>query len=171
MRGPQPFGQSRHKIRSVGGLAAGLLVAATLAPGAAAQAPSPDFMGTELGIVAPPGEDGKQELGDWLAQQGIDVSSRTTAEPDAISTMLTTEGVDLATVPHGYVTPWAEAGLLMPLDVCRLGNWNDVFPALREASSIRDAGPSTPSRLLGATRRSSTRPIGYRSRQRRSRRS
>ena len=139
MLDPRPSGQSRRTIRPVAGLAAALLAAAALTPGAAAQDPSPDFTGTALGIIAPPGEDGKQELGDWLAQQGISVSSRTTPEPDQIFTMLATEGVDIATVPHGYVTPWAQAGLLMPLDVCRLGNWKDVFPALRQAGSVRDA--------------------------------
>jgi spermidine/putrescine transport system substrate-binding protein len=140
MLDPRPSGQSRRTVRTVAGLAAVLLAAATLTPGAAAQDPSPDFTGTALGIIAPPGEDGKQELGDWLAQQGISVSSRTTAEPDQIFTMLAMEGVDIATVPHGYVVPWARAGSLMPLDVCRLSNWRDVFPALREASSISDAG-------------------------------
>jgi spermidine/putrescine-binding protein len=46
-----------------------------------------------------------------------------------------------ADVLHPCADTWgrvADAGLLKPIDVSRLSNWNDLFPTLRDHPSIRD---------------------------------
>ena len=43
--------------------------------------------------------------------------------------------------PQSYtIRRWHEAGLIEPIDVTKLKNWNDVFPALRSVEGVQIAG-------------------------------
>lgn len=44
--------------------------------------------------------------------------------------------VDLAHPCLPHIKRWKETGLLKPIDISKIANWNDVFPALRENPSV-----------------------------------
>src|SRR4029077_11295684 len=124
----------------------------TAAPSATAAPPSPsptaappsasptaqNFGGATLNIIALDGEDGKKELEAWRAAHGVNFAISPNSGWDATFAKLKTDQFDIALVANPFVTQWAQAGILTPIDTSRLSNWNDMFPALRDGDFLRN---------------------------------
>jgi spermidine/putrescine transport system substrate-binding protein len=119
-------------------LGAGVLAVGLLTSGAVLAQEDPDFSGTTLDIIALSGEDGATELQAWRDERGITLASVPNVGWDDTFAKLTTDVFDIALVANPYVTLWGEAGAIRPLELDRLTNWNDLFPALRDGSFLRD---------------------------------
>jgi spermidine/putrescine transport system substrate-binding protein len=111
-------------------MAAGLLTTRTLAQGS--------FNGVTLDFIGLDGEDGQVELEQWRQEQGVTLAKTPFSSWDETFAKLKTDVFDVALVANPYVSQWGKAGVLTPLDLSRLSNWNDVFPALKDADFLRD---------------------------------
>lgn len=132
---PRPSGAPvRGRMRATAVLvlaAASVLVAGpVLAQGA--------FQGVTLDYIGLDGEDGQVELEAWRNEQGITLAKTPFSSWDETFAKLKTDTFDVALVANPYVSLWGKAGVLQPLDLDRLTNWNDLFPALRDADFLRD---------------------------------
>jgi spermidine/putrescine-binding protein len=125
------------RSRWAGTVVAALLTIVLAGGGVRAQA-EPDFRGTTIDIIALSGEDGAKELATWREERGITLASVPNVGWDDTFAKITTDVFDIALVANPYVSLWGKAGALRPLDLERLSNWNDLFPALREGSFLRD---------------------------------
>lgn len=110
------------------------------APASTAPSPSPDITGVTLDVIALDGEDGKAELESWRTEHQITLATTPIASWDEAFAKLKTDEFDIALVANPYVAQWGKAGVLQPIDTTRLSNWNDMYPALREADFLRDGG-------------------------------
>lgn len=115
--------------------AAALLTTALVSGGALAQG---EFQGVTLDFIGLDGEDGQVELEQWRNEQGITLAKTPFSSWDETFAKLKTDVFDVALVANPYVSLWGEAGVLQPLDLSRLSNWNDLFPALRDGDFLRD---------------------------------
>lgn len=129
-RTPRP-----RPARLIGVGAAALLTTALLSGGALAQG---EFQGVTLDFIGLDGEDGQVELEQWRNEQGITLAKTPFSSWDETFAKLKTDVFDVALVANPYVSLWGEAGVLQPLDLTRLSNWNDLFPALRDGDFLRD---------------------------------
>jgi spermidine/putrescine transport system substrate-binding protein len=127
---------TRHRpSRLIGVGAAVLLTTALVSGGALAQG---EFQGVTLDFIGLDGEDGQVELEQWRNEQGITLAKTPFSSWDETFAKLKTDVFDVALVANPYVSLWGEAGVLQPLDLSRLSNWNDLFPALRDGDFLRD---------------------------------
>lgn len=120
--------------------ASGLLMERAMAqsPSAAASPVTQEFAGVTLDMIGLAGEDGKVELEQWRTDRGITLATSPFSSWDETFAKLKTDTFDLALVANPYVSLWGKAGVLTPLDLTRLTNWQSVFPALKEADFLRD---------------------------------
>jgi spermidine/putrescine transport system substrate-binding protein len=119
------------------GLAAGAGLASRVA-GQSPAAPGPDLSGVTIDLITLSGEDGEKELAAWREEQGVSLAITPNAGWDDTFAKLTTDTFDIALVANPYVSLWGQAGAIRPLDLNRISNWPDVFPALREGDFLRD---------------------------------
>ena len=91
-----------------------------------------------LDVISLDGEDGQVELEQWRAENGVTLATTPFSSWDETFAKLKTDTFDIALVANPYVSLWGQAGVLTPLDLSRLSNWNDMFPALREGDFLRD---------------------------------
>ena len=113
-----------------------LLTSLLVTGGALAQG---QFQGVTLDFIGLDGEDGQTELEQWRTEQGITLAKTPFSSWDESFAKLKTDVFDVALVANPYVSLWGQAGVLQPLDLTRLTNWNDLFPALRDGDFLRDA--------------------------------
>jgi len=118
--------------------AAFALSATLLMGGAVAAQDDADINGATLDIIALDGEDGDAELAEWRAERDITLAKVPFSSWDETFALLKTDVFDIALVANPYVSLWGEAGVLQPLDLSRLSNFENLFPALRDGSFIRD---------------------------------
>jgi len=121
--------------------ASGLLMDRAMAQSPSAAAGSPatqEFAGTTLDLIGLAGEDGKVELEQWRSDRGVTLATSPFSSWDETFAKLKTDTFDLALVANPYVSLWGKAGVLTPLDLSRLTNWESMFPALKEADFLRD---------------------------------
>lgn len=118
--------------------ASGTLVGRVMAQSPAASQPTQEFAGVTLDLIGLDGEDGKVELEQWRTDRGITLAKSPFSSWDETFAKLKTDTFDLALVANPYVSLWGKAGVLTPLDLTRLSNWESVFPALKEADFLRD---------------------------------
>ena len=114
-------------------------VPAAAAPKATA-APEVAINGATLDIIALDGEDGKKELEAWRQERSITLASTPLASWDEAFAKLKIDTFDLALVANPYVSVWAAAGVLRPIDTGRLINWPSMFPALSGGDFLK--GPN-----------------------------
>jgi spermidine/putrescine-binding protein len=115
--------------------AAAQSVAASAAPPASASAQN--FGGATINIIALDGEDGKKELEAWRTANNVQFAITPNSGWDATFAKLKTDQFDIALVANPFVTQWATAGILTPIDTTRLSNWNSLFPGLRDGDFLR----------------------------------
>ena len=149
----------RQFLRATGGAVVGVTtvggvawVVAACSPGAApSAAPSVEpsvgagtspsataaINGVTLDVIALDGEDGKKELEAWRQERSITLASTPLASWDAAFAKLKTDTFDIALVANPYVSVWAAAGVLQPIDTTRLTNWSAIYPALSEGDFLR----------------------------------
>ena len=121
--------------------ASGLLMDRAMAQSPSAAAASPatqEFAGITLDLIGLDGEDGKVELEQWRTDRGITLATSPFSSWDETFAKLKTDTFDLALVANPYVSLWGTAGVLTPLDLTRLSNWDSMFPALKDADFLRD---------------------------------
>lgn len=99
--------------------------------------PTPDITGVTLDVLALDGEDGKVELEAWRTAHEITLATSPISSWDEAFAKLKTDDFDVVLVANPYVAQWGKAAVLQPIDTTRLANWNDMFPALREADFLR----------------------------------
>jgi len=99
---------------------------------------TPSFKGVTIDIISLDGEDGQIELEAWRTERGITLAKSPFSSWDETFAKLKTDNFDIALVANPYVSLWGKAGVLLPLDLRRLTNWNDMFPGLRDAEFLRD---------------------------------
>lgn len=114
-------------------------VGQSVAPGGSPPGPSPTAAidGATLDVIALDGEDGKKELEAWRQERSITLASTPLASWDEAFAKLKTDTFDLALVANPYVSVWAAAGVLTPIDTGRLTNWPAMFPALSGGDFLR----------------------------------
>jgi spermidine/putrescine transport system substrate-binding protein len=136
----EPSTDRRAGVRAVAAAAgtAFALAATLVLGGAVAAQDQPDINGTTIDIISLDGEDGQTELEAWRAERDITLAKVPFSSWDETFAKLKTDVFDIALVANPYVSLWGQAGVLQPLDLSRLTNWNDLYPALREGSFIRD---------------------------------
>ena len=125
-----------HRGRSMTAIGAAVALSATLLVGGATVAQD-DINGATLDIISLDGEDGQNELEAWRAERDITLAKVPFASWDETFAKLKTDVFDIALVANPYVTLWGEAGVLTPLDLSKLPNWENVYPAFREGDFIR----------------------------------
>jgi spermidine/putrescine-binding protein len=91
-----------------------------------------------IDLITLSGEDGEQELAAWREERGVTLAITPNAGWDDTFAKLTTDTFDIALVANPYVSLWGQAGAIRPLELDRITNWPDVFPALREGDFLRD---------------------------------
>ena len=119
-------------------LGAALALTATLLVGGAVGAQDDAINGATIDIISLDGEDGQVELEAWREERDITLAKVPFASWDETFAKLKTDVFDIALVANPYVSLWGQAGVLQPLDLSRLTNWEDLYPALRDGDFIRD---------------------------------
>ena len=104
-----------------------------------AQSPSDGPPAPTVDVIAPFGVDGSYLLGDWEAEQGvsIDVTAVDSFAWEMVRGSLASEAFDVVTVYDENLRALIADGLLAPIEICQLQNWDDIFPVLRETDFIR----------------------------------
>jgi spermidine/putrescine transport system substrate-binding protein len=126
----------RRRFLQLGaGAAAGLATSSLVARRARAQGA---FQGVTLDWIGIPGEEGQVEMEAWRTENGVTLATTPFGSWDQTFAKLKTDVFDLALVANPYVSLWGRAGVLTPLDLSRLTNWNDMFPGLRDNAFLRD---------------------------------
>jgi len=128
----------RRRFLRISAASAAALMAAGMIGGRVARAQG-SFDGVTLDFIGIPGEEGQVELEAWRAANGVTLAATPFGSWDEVFAKLRTDTFDLALVANPYVSLWGQAGVLTPLDLSRLTNWPDLFPALREGDFLRDA--------------------------------
>lgn len=124
-----------RRPRIVAAVAAGAIVASALfASVAVAQG---DFQGVTLDFIGLDGEDGQVELEAWRNEQGITLAKTPFSSWDETFAKIKTDVFDIALVANPYVSLWGDAGVLRPLELDRLSNWQFLFPALAGGDFLR----------------------------------
>lgn len=127
----------RRRFLRISAASAAALMAAGLIGGRVARAQG-SLDGVTLDFIGIDGEDGQVELEAWRTENGVTLAKTPFSSWDELFAKLKTDVFDIALVANPYVSLWGKAGVLTPLDLTRLSNWNDLFPALREGDFLRD---------------------------------
>lgn len=127
----------RRGFLRISAASAAALMAAGLITARPIRAAGP-YDGVTIDLIGLDGEDGKVELEQWRQDQGITLAKTPFSSWDETFAKLKTDVFDVALVANPYVSQWGKAGVLTPLDLTKLTNWNDLFPALKDADFLRD---------------------------------
>lgn len=96
--------------------------------------------GVTLSYIGLEGEEGKVELEKWREERGMRLESSWPGDfSQQIAAIMTGQKFDLATIPYHQAQRMIAAGVLLPIDVDALENWDAMAEGLRENPVLRDA--------------------------------
>ncbi len=134
----------RDFLKVAGGLTAGFFAArcAPAAPPTPTEVPAPEIGGT-ISIITWEGYENPDAFQPFYDEYGVTPSTTYIGSNDEVLTKYRAGGpgtYDVTCLNNRYIQVMAEEGMIIPLDLSRIPNWDDLYPAFKEVPYARYEG-------------------------------
>lgn len=131
----------RALLRRMGALAVTLTAGSELLELTGRAAAATDTVGGTLNFLGISGEDGSKVAAPFLKKNHVKLNAQYAVDLDSELTKLATGGTsqfDVLTIPKDTAPTAEQLGFVQPLDLSRLPNFHQLFPALQKAPWVTD---------------------------------